>query len=573
MDNFFDSIGKKFFIIILLSLIIISFLVFISLSFFGKIAQIGAIKQVAFQYEIGTKNISMEFDKYTRTNDIKIYETLLQMMTFLSYADGRMGAFHRLLENDISVDQAIKAYTEETGDPTSDLMNAANLAKSLKDTPLITKLVAITDKGHGLTLSLKKLLQQYREQTDPETKKQIIVQFKTIESRFPDMLKSFHLAMDEVADHFSSQINKIFIFICGAAVFLISIIAFLITRSITEPLKNAVDYVKTVSKGDFSETLEIKSSDEVGIMVDSINVMSVSLREMVKEVKTGVDQLNSSATDLTRLSDEVSDTAVDNANKANTVSASAEKMSSNMSAVAKNMEASSQNTDSVVTAVEEMTSTINEIAKNTEIAKQITDRAVDRSKSATQQMDKLGKVAGTIGKVTETISEISDQTNLLSLNATIEAARAGEAGKGFAVVANEIKDLATQTAASTRDIKEQIDEIQSSTQVSVEEIDQISAVIVEINQIITTIAAAIEEQSIATREIAQNIAMVSQGINDVNDNVSQSSVVAEEITQSITQIHQSTNEMKDNSTRAKGSTVGLTDLAKRLNQMMGRFKI
>ncbi len=135
-----------------------------------------------------------------------------------------------------------------------------------------------------------------------------------------------------------------------------------------------------------------------------------------------------------------------------------------------------------------MTSTINEIARNTEIAKSITDKAVHRSKSATDQMDKLGKVAGTIGQVTETIADISEQTNLLSLNATIEAARAGEAGKGFAVVANEIKELASQTAVSTRDIKEQIDEIQSSTQVSVEEINEVSDVIVEISQIVTTIA-------------------------------------------------------------------------------------
>lgn len=79
----------------------------------------------------------------------------------------------------------------------------------------------------------------------------------------------------------------------------------------------------------------------------------------------------------------------------------------------------------------------------------ITDEAVSEAKSASDNVDELGKAAQEISKVTEAITEISEQTNLLALNGTIEAARAGEAGKGFAVVANEIKELARQTAEAT----------------------------------------------------------------------------------------------------------------------------
>jgi methyl-accepting chemotaxis protein len=113
--------------------------------------------------------------------------------------------------------------------------------------------------------------------------------------------------------------------------------------------------------------------------------------------------------------------------------------------------------------------------------------------------------------VVETITEISEQVNLLALNATIEAARAGEAGKGFAVVANEIKELAKQTSAATLEIKEKIQNIQGSTDGTVKGINEISEVIRSVNEIVGTIATAVEEQSAATKEIASNIAQASRG--------------------------------------------------------------
>ncbi len=103
--------------------------------------------------------------------------------------------------------------------------------------------------------------------------------------------------------------------------------------------------------------------------------------------------------------------------------------------------------------------------------------------------------------VTETITEISEQTNLLALNATIEAARAGEAGRGFAVVANEIKELAKQTAQATLNIKSQIDDVQRTTSSTVTEINQISDVIRRVNDIVGTIATAVEEQTAATKRL------------------------------------------------------------------------
>jgi methyl-accepting chemotaxis protein len=147
----------------------------------------------------------------------------------------------------------------------------------------------------------------------------------------------------------------------------------------------------------------------------------------------------------------------------------------------------------IASSAEQMASTINEIAENSERARGITSSAADQAKNSAERVSGLGTAAQKISKVTETITEISEQTNLLALNATIEAARAGEAGKGFAVVANEIKELARQTAEATQEIKKKIAGIQDSTSVAIADIDKIPTVINDVNQLVSSIATAVEE--------------------------------------------------------------------------------
>ncbi len=259
--------------------------------------------------------------------------------------------------------------------------------------------------------------------------------------------------------------------------------------------------------------------------------------------------------------------------RSNTVATAAEEMSANMNSVSAAMEESSTNTNMVASAAEEMTATINEIAENAEKARGISDQAVVQTKEASRQMSVLGQAAQAIGKVTETITEISEQTNLLALNATIEAARAGEAGKGFAVVANEIKELAKQTSGATLDIKRQIEGIQNSTGTTVDAIEKIGQVIFSVNEVVATIATAIEEQSVSTREIADNIAQASSGINEVNENVVESSVVAGDITKAIVEINHDSGELTESSSQVSLSAEELSNLAEQLNEMVRRFKV
>jgi methyl-accepting chemotaxis protein len=188
-------------------------------------------------------------------------------------------------------------------------------------------------------------------------------------------------------------------------------------------------------------------------------------------------------------------------------------------------------------------------------------------------VDELGNAAQEISKVTEVITEISEQTNLLALNATIEAARAGEAGRGFAVVANEIKELAKQTANATLDIKTRIQGIQKSTDTTVTEIEQITEVIHAVNELVATIATAVEEQAVTTQEIANNVAQASLGIGEVNERVADNSTVSSDIAASISQVDDVAGTMRQSSAKVNENSGNLLQLAKQLNDMVARFKI
>jgi len=351
------------------------------------------------------------------------------------------------------------------------------------------------------------------------------------------------------------------------------VFALLIIRSITGPVGKAAALAETMAKGDFTAKLDIQQTDEVGHMATSLNSMIDQLGSMIRDIVSGANRLTSSSNDLAAVSKQLSSAARDTADKSSAVAAATEEMSVNIQSVSAAMEQSSSNVNMVASSTEEMTATVTEIAQSAEKARAITEGAVKQSRLTSEKMVVLGESARKIGRVTETITEISEQTNLLALNATIEAARAGEAGKGFAVVANEIKELARQTAAATVDIKNQISEMQTTTTTTVEDIEKISAVIVEINNVINGIATAVEEQSAASNEIADNISQASQGIAEVNENVAQSTVVIADITREIAGINQQSNQVGDGSGQVQLSAQGLAELAAQLENLVKKFKV
>jgi methyl-accepting chemotaxis protein len=204
---------------------------------------------------------------------------------------------------------------------------------------------------------------------------------------------------------------------------------------------------------------------------------------------------------------------------AQSMSATADQSSALVTAVASAAEETSANVQTVSSGTEQLSSSISEIRRQVINSAQIASKAVDEAGETDATMQGLADSASRISVVIDLIQTIASQTNLLALNATIEAARAGEAGRGFAVVASEVKSLANQTAKATDEIRSQIANMQQVTSSAVGAIRNIGHTIGEINEVTTAISAAVNEQGIATREIARNIKDAVGGTSQVSSNI------------------------------------------------------
>ncbi|TWA62501.1 methyl-accepting chemotaxis protein [Azospirillum brasilense] len=204
---------------------------------------------------------------------------------------------------------------------------------------------------------------------------------------------------------------------------------------------------------------------------------------------------------------------------ARSMSATAEETNRLATSVAAATEQTSANVETVAAASEQLTSSIEEITRQISESTNIVREAMTLAERANGQIGGLADSVQSIGRVVDLINDIASQTNLLALNATIEAARAGEAGKGFAVVANEVKALAAQTARATGEIAAQAAGIQSATGEAVQEIQAVVQVVTRVGAIGATVAAAVEEQSAATKEIARNVHQAALGTSEVTQTI------------------------------------------------------
>lgn len=376
-----------------------------------------------------------------------------------------------------------------------------------------------------------------------------------------------------------------------AIILLVSIaIAYLIGSSIAKPIIAAVEYSEKIANLDITQDVseyELKRKDETGALANAFQNLTISLREIVKEINYSSEQVAAASEELTATSqqsataaEEVAKTIEEIARGASDQARNTEEGSIKGNLLGQTIEKDQGHMKNLNNASNKVTEVVKEGLKEIDNLSKITVESNDATKEIYDVILKTNESSNKIGQASNVIASIAEQTNLLALNAAIEAARAGEAGRGFAVVAEEIRKLAEQSSTSTKAIDQIVNELQSNSQDAVKTIERVTTISKEQTQSVMNsknkymlIDEAMQEAGKALEQLNASEEDMEKMKNEILSTLESLSAIAEENAAATQQASASMEEQTASMEEVATSSESLSSLAQNLQSIIMKFKV
>jgi len=387
---------------------------------------------------------------------------------------------------------------------------------------------------------------------------QLAPEFERVMSVLDEISDIDYQSIDNAADGVAASVSRALTGIATSFVVALVVAAlcgYFLVRAIMTPLNYLLRTTDVVSKGDFTQHIELDRRDEFGALGDAFNRMIAELNELIDQVRKSAIQVNTSVTQIGATSNEQQATATEIAATTTEIGAT----SREISATSRELFHTMQEVSSVAEQTAGLAGGGQEgLARMEETMQKVTEAAA----SINAKLVVLNEKASNINQVVTTITKVADQTNLLSLNAAIEAEKAGEAGRGFAVVATEIRRLADQTGVATYDIGQTVKEIQSAVAAGVMGMDKFSEEVrrgmQEVQQVGGQLSQIIHQvQTLAPRFVAVSEGMQAQatGAGQISDALAQLTEASQQTVESLRQSNEAIGGLNSVATGLRGSVL------------------